>query len=142
MIVSMSEIRNFFDTQIKTIDPLLNAWDQDLFGNNDINKPQAQKYYNLIIGNNNPTRDGNSHWDRFEVFLDIYSGIERDRLSSFDAVYDKSINIKNEIIDEKNYNNILNDVEFVSAEPLEETDNDNSMKIRLNFIVSLNYNFC
>ena len=116
--------------------------EKDLFGNNDQSKPRAEKYYNLIIGVNNGERDGNSHWDNFDVSLDIYAPESSDIIGSFDAVYDKAIQIKNELINWNNYNGVLNDIEFTLAEPLEEETNDNSLKVRLNFIVRLNYNFC
>ena len=136
----ISDIRSYFDTWIKEVDPLVIPWETDLFGNNDQSKPRAEKYYNLVIGNNNPLRDGNSHWDNYNVTLDIFAAETRDVLSSFDAVYDKAIQIKNELINWKNYNDVLNDIEFTLAEPTEEESNDNVIKIRLNFIVRFNYN--
>lgn len=136
----ISDIRAYFDTQIKEVDADLTAWETDLFGNNDQSKPRAEKFYNLIIGNNNPVRDGNSHWDNYDVSLDIFTSESRDLINTFDAVYDKAIQIKNELINWKNYNNVLNDIEFTLAEPLEEETNDNLIKVRLNFIVRLNYN--
>ena len=137
--MSVSTIRSDFDPQIKTVDPNIIAWDEDLFGNNDQTKPRADKYYNLIIGNCNGSRDGNSDWEEYDISVDIYSLEQRDILSAFDAVYDKAILVKNELICRVNYNNILNDIEFLNAEPLEDPTNDNSVKVRLNFIVRFNY---
>ena len=135
----ISTIRSYFDTQIKVVDPNINAWDEDLFGNNDQSKPRADKYYNLIVGTCTGSRDGNSDWEDYNIFLDIFSLENRDILTAFDAVYDKAIDIKNQLICRANYNNILNDIEFLNAEPLEDPTNDNSVKVRLNFIVRFNY---
>ena len=135
----ISTIRSYFDTQIKVVDPNINAWDEDLFGNNDQSKPRADKYYNLIVGTCTGSRDGNSDWEDYNIFLDIFSLENRDILTAFDAVYDKAIDIKNQLICRANYNNILNDTEFLNAEPLEDPTNDNSVKVRLNFIVRFNY---
>ena len=135
----ISTIRGYFDTQIKLVDPTIEAWVDDLFGNNDQSTPRADKYYNLVAGVCTGDRDGNSHWEDYAVALDVFSTESRDRITSFDAVYDKAISIKNALICRKSYNTILNDIEFVNAEPIEELDNDNSIKVRLNFIVRFNY---
>lgn len=137
--MSASTIRTYFNDQITAIDPNLLAWDDDLFGNNDQSKPRADKYYNLIIGTCTGTRDGNSDWEEYDVLLDIFSLENRDILTVFDALYDKAIDIKNQLICRVNYNNILNDIEFLNAEPLEDPTNDNSVKVRLNFTVRFNY---
>ena len=137
----ISDIRAYFDARVKDIDPTLIAWEEDLFGNNDQSEVREDKYYNLVIGTNTPTRDGNSHWDNFSVLLDIYAQGERDFISAYDAAYDKAIQIKNCIIDWKNYDGVFNDIEFTLAEPIEDDTNDFSVKMRLNFIVRLNYNF-
>lgn len=135
----ISTLRSYFDTQVKAVDPDVEAWSDDLFGNNDLNKPQSDKYYNLIIGKCLGDRDGNSNWEAYDVSLDIFSLEARDRMTVFDAVYEKAILIKNTLICRLTYVNILNDIEFIDAEPIEDEDNDNSVKIRLNFIVRFNY---
>jgi len=135
----ISTIRSYFDAQIKVVDSTISAWDEDLFGNNDHSNPIAERYYNLIVGSTNGGRDGNTHWDEHDIKLDIFAVEARDITASFDAVYDKAISIKNQLIHRLNYNNTLNDIEFVSAEPIEDADNDNSVKVRLNFIVRFNY---
>jgi len=135
----ISTIRSYFDTQIKVVDPLLLAWSDDLFGNNDQTTTRADKYYNLIIGDCTGSRDGNSHFEIYDINLDIFSLDGRDMLTIFDSIYDKAILIKNNLICRVNYNTILNDIEFNSATPIEDSTNDNSIKIRLNFKVTLNY---
>lgn len=137
----INDIRKYIDEQIKLVDSELIAWENDLFGNNDQSKPRAEKYYNLAIGNNSPTRDGNSFWDNIEITLDIYSGESRDLIGAFDALYDKALEIKNCIINPEYYlnNYRFNDIEVISMLPNEQLDNDNSLWIRIEFIIRKNY---
>lgn len=132
----ISSIRSYFDARVKAVDSTLNAWDKDLFGNNDLTKNQAYKYYNLIIGVMNSDRDGNGINDSFNIALEIYVSTKRDILSSFDELYDKALLIRNEVIDPKNINNAnFSDILNVLIEPLEEETNDNTLKMRLEFIL-------
>jgi hypothetical protein len=130
----ISNIRSYFDTQVKAIDPSINAWSKDLFGNNDLSKHQASNYYNLIIGPMESEKDGNGIQDNFQVFLDIYVSTKRDILTSFDELYDKAILIRNEVIDPVNINNAnFSDIVNLSIEPIEEESNDKTVKMRLEF---------
>jgi hypothetical protein len=137
----ISNIRSYFDSQVKKVDSSLNAWNKDLFGNNDLTKNQADKYYNLIIGIMNSDRDGNGITDSFNITLDVYVSSKRDILGAFDSLYDKAILIKNEVIDPKNINGNFSDILSVSIEPLEEETNDNTLKMRLEFILRMDCRF-
>lgn len=142
----ITDIRSYFDTQIKAVDPDLVAWESDLFGNNDQSEARADKYYNLFIGDLTPSRGGNYHRDVISVTLDIYSGEVRDLYTTFDSLYDKALDIKNCIIDTKNYNTQIeagtwSDIEFTLATPIEEDSNDNSIRIRLEFNIIRNFYF-
>lgn len=143
MITPISDLRTYFDTQILKIDSTLSPWQEDVFGNNDESKPQAEKYYNLTFGNNIPSREDNNYWDECIIILDLYTLLSTDYISSFDNAYDLAINVKNEIINPINYNAFaFNDITADLIEPIEDVNNDNAMKISLNFTVRINYNFC
>ena len=131
----ITQIRSYFDSQVKKVDSALNAWNKDLFGNNDLTKNQADKYYNLIIGVLSSERDGNGIIDSFNITLDIYVSSKRDIISAFDELYTKAIAIINEIIDPQNINANFSDILNNSIEPLEEESNDNTIKMRLEFIL-------
>ena len=131
----ITQIRSYFDSQVKKVDSALNAWNKDLFGNNDLTKNQADKYYNLIIGVLSSERDGNGIIDSFNITLDIYVSSKRDIISAFDELYTKAIAIRNEIIDPQNINANFSDILNNSIEPLEEESNDNTIKMRLEFIL-------
>lgn len=137
----IADIRAYFDEQIKKVDPNLEPWKEDLFGNNDQSKPRAERYYNLAIGDNFNTRDGNSFWDNITVNLDLYSGEQRDLITAFDSLYDKAIDIKNCIINPEDYSDgfRFNDIEINSMIPQEQAENDNSLWIRLEFTVRKNF---
>lgn len=140
----ITDIRTYFNVQVLAIDPVLLAWDEDLFGNNDDSVTQSEKYYNLSIGTLTPLRDSNSHTDSVPVTLDIWSTVSNDKLVDFDALYDKAIDIKNCIITPLNIYDItynFTDIELVSIEPIEQDTSDNTFKIRLSFIVRNSFKF-
>ena len=130
----IADIRSYFDTQVKAVDADLNAFSNDVFGNNDLSKNQASKYYNLIIGNMSSERDGNGITHTFEIFLDIYVTSKRDILNAFDGLYDKALAIRNEIIDPQNINSAnFSDIVNLNIEPIEEETNDKTVRMRLEF---------
>lgn len=131
----ITAIRNFFDLKIKEIDADLNAWEKDLFGNNDLNKAQADKYYNLIIGTTNIEKDGQGLFIQTNVVLEIYSSFKRDLVTNFDSLYDKAYQVMDNIVHPASYNGTFTDVTSSSIEPIEENTNDNSIKMRIQFLV-------
>lgn len=144
MITPISNIRDYFNTQILKIDADLLPWQDDVFGNNDESKPQSSKYYNLIVGDNIPDREDNTFWDEIDLTLDLYTLMSTDYVTSFDTIYDFAINVKNELINPLNYGDlsVFNDILVNQISPIEDENNDNAMKISLNFTVRINYNFC
>lgn len=144
MITPIADIRTYFNTQILEIEPTLLAWEEDVFGNNDESKPQAEKYYNLVVGANSPSREDNTFWDEFDVNLELYTLMSTDYVTSYDTAYDLAINVKNELINPVNYGalDVFNDITANLITPIEDEDNDNAMKMSLNFTVRINYSFC
>ncbi len=144
MITQITDLRTYFNTQILAVDPDLLPWTEDVFGNNDESKPQAEKYYNLVFGDNTPNREDNNYWDEINVSLDLYGLSGVDYIKTFDNLYDLAINVKNEIIDPVHYGqlDVFNDILANQITPIEDQTNDNAMKMRLNFTVRINYKFC
>jgi len=134
-MITVSSIRSYFDARIKEVDPTLNAWDKDLFGNNDLNKAQADKYYNLVIGPVSATNDGNGFNNSFPITLDIYFSYKRDLIDNFDALYNKALSLQVYCIHPSRYTNIFSFVTCESITPIEEETNDNTVKMRLEFTV-------
>lgn len=140
----ISDIRSYLDVQVKAIDPDLIPWDEDLFGNNDVNNAEIEKYYNVIFGPLTNTRDSNNFTDNVPVQLDIWACLSNDAITDYNTLYDKAILIKNCIIYPVNVNDPLygfNDIELVSIEPIEELTSDKTFKMRLSFIVRNSFKF-
>jgi hypothetical protein len=142
--MSLKDIRDYFNQQIIEVDADIKPWKRDVFGNNDVNKGQAQKFYNLVIGEAVPVRSGNGIWDEFSITLQLYTTSKRDIQDAFDELYDKAIQIRNNIIC---YIDVyfgfpkFIDIEPTLITPLEETTNDNTIKVELSFTVRKGFEF-
>lgn len=142
--MSVKDIRSYFDQQIVEIDSDIRPWRRDVFNNNPVNKSQAQKFYNLIIGPSTPTRSGNGIWDNFEVKLVLYDTSKRDIQTTYDDLYDKAISIRNNIIcyiDVYFDTPKFIDIEPTGITPLEEESNDNTIKVELDFTIRQGFEF-
>ena len=42
-------IRDYIDARVKEVDPNLDAWTEDAFGNNDVVAREAQFHYNFVM---------------------------------------------------------------------------------------------
>jgi hypothetical protein len=138
----IAEIRQYFNERITEVDPLIKELETDLFGNNDESLPQAEKYYNLILGAISSTRNGNSHSDTMNVQLDIYGNAKRDTYSAFADLYEKAWEVKKQVICPVHlYQTLISDIESTGLEPIELIDNDKAIKIRITFNVRIDYGF-
>lgn len=136
----ISGIRAFVDNAVKSVDPTLEPFSSDVFGNNDVTKTQAVNNYNLIFGTLDHDYDGNGFNQVVPCTLDIYAKSVRDIVSSFDSLYEKAISISHCLIDPVAINSQdFSVLTMQSIEPIEETTNDNAIKMRLSFIVRTDY---
>jgi hypothetical protein len=132
----IAEIREFFKDRINEVLPDFEQWDRDVFGNNPVTTPQAQKYYNLVIGSSDIEQLPNSIVDNVQVIIQIWLASKRDTYAAFAELYDKALEIRNEVMC---YPSMLNPIgEFVniipvSITPSEEDTNDNTIKIEIEF---------
>ena len=142
------EIRDYFDARIVECDSDILEWKRDVFGNNDANKRIAQKYYNLVIGTASLDRDNsNKFLETIPVTLSIWTSTRRDISASFDELYDKARDIRNNII---NYSSVLGasftnetliDVNNTTITPNEEPSNDNTLRMDVEFDVIIGFKF-
>jgi len=138
----IAEIRQYFKERVVEVDTLIKELETDLFGNNDESLPQADKYYNLILGAITSTRNGNSHSDTMSVQLDIYGNAKRDTYSAFADLYEKAWEVKKQVICPLHlYGTIISDIESTGLEPIELIGNDKAIKIRISFNVRIDYGF-
>ena len=134
-MMTIGSIRTYFDARVKEVDANLNAWNKDLFGNNDLNKAQAEKYYNLAIGPAVTSNDGNGFSNSFPITLDIYFSYKRDLVDNFDALYDKALAIQLYCFHPSKYTGTFSEISSSGITPIEEETNDNTIKMRLEFTV-------
>lgn len=141
------EIRDYFDKQIKEIDPDLEEYDRDLFGNNDLNKRQAEKNYNLVIGTTTNTRQVDSYIDEIPITLSIWTSSNRCVSESFDSLYDKALQIRNNcvcprIVKEAGFTNkTLLDVIPLTVIPNEEETKDQTLRFDATFLLKVGFKF-
>ena len=140
----IADIRTYFRTQINEIDATIQEWTRDVFGNNDVNKSQAQRFYNLVVGPITATRSGNSFTDEFEITLVLWSTSKRDIQDSFDSLYDKARLIRDNII--CNISVVqstvgFSDIQCLSITPSEEPSNDNTVRMEVLFTARVDFKF-
>jgi hypothetical protein len=139
------KIRDYFHQQITKVDPEIEEWKQDTFGNNDTTTPQAQNYYNLVIGPLETSIQSNSYVDIYPIQLTIYNSDTRCVQDAFDQLYDKAIECRTAIICPYDYR-AFPDLHFIgilpnSITPIEEITNDNALRMVVNFQISIGFKF-
>lgn len=136
------DIRDYFDTQIKKVDADIEEWTKDVFGNNDIHKSRAAKTYNLVVGPATLVRDSNAFTDEFDITLTIWISSKRAIQAEFDNSYDKSIDIRNNVICPIDVRAAgFSDVEAISITPIEEDSNDKTIRFDMEFKARVDFAF-
>lgn len=134
----IAAIRGYVDQQVKKVIPDIQPWSRDVFGNNDVNRGQARRFYNLVIGATNIVRQGNGNVDETDITLSLYASNKRDIQQAFDDLYDNCLKIRNNITcyaEMYQFDPCLIDFEPISITPIEEDTNDKTIKIEVTFIV-------
>lgn len=130
----ISDIRLYVDAAVKSVDSTLEPFNKDLFGNNEVTKTQAVNNYNLILGTLEHEKDANGFSQVIPCELDIYAKSVRDVITSYDSLYEKAIEISHCLVEPSSiYAAQFTDLEFLTIEPIEESTNDNAIKMRLSF---------
>jgi len=139
----INTIRTYFLNRVQEVDANLIDYRTDVFANNAPEGYETRKYFNLSIGNCVPRRIDNTYVDSFNVTLDVFTSQARDIYGEFEALYCKALKIKDVSLNPVLINNEadISDIVCELIEPLEDDTNDNSFKIRLNFIVTRNYSY-
>ncbi len=137
------EIRDYFDTQIKKVDTDIVEWIGDVFGNNDIHEGKSSRNYNLVIGPSVLIRDGNAFTDEYDVSLTVWA-TKRDIQSEFDILYDKVIEIRNNVIcpiDVRASDAGFSDIEAIGIVPSEEETSDDTIRFDMEFKARVDFAF-
>lgn len=139
----ISELRTYFDTQIKAVDADLEFID-DPFGDNDIDQVTSERFYKLWFGTTALTREGSFYLEEIPVTVEIYAQRDRDETASFDTVYQKAFDVKNCIVSPTDVKNQVEwtDIFAQSLEPQPLDTDDNTIKVILTFLVRREITFC
>lgn len=144
--MDFSEIRAYIDARIAEVDPSLSAWDEDVFGNNDVNAREASKHYNFVMGSMFNERFSNYIDDILPCFIDIWATDSRrsSTLEDFDSLYQKAFNIYKNVTCLKNLKGMedsFTTIQLVNITPIEEETSDSTFKMRieLNIVKSFCY---
>ena len=138
-------IRDYIQARIQEVDPNLEPWQEDAFGNNDTDGRKTE-FYNLIFGSLTNERFPNYINDTLPVFIDIWAdnSSRSDTLVDFDNLYQKAFDIYKNIIclqKLKGMEDSFTTIQLVSIEPIEEETSDSTFKMRieLNVVKSFCY---
>lgn len=143
--MEFSTIRSYIDARVKEVDPDLEAWTEDAFGNNDITAREADYYYNFFYGSLFNERNVNFINDVVPAFIDIWStNTSRTKtLEDFDSLYQKAFNIYKNVTclaKLKGMEDSFTTIQLVSIDPIEDPESDSTFKMRIEF--SIVKSFC
>lgn len=139
----ISDIRSYFDTQIKMVDATIQDFVEDPLGIEDTGGVDRARYYKLIFGVTNTIKNGSIYQDDTEITLRIFSNTQRAEQTSFDDLYSKSIEIRDCVTDPKLVKNslVFTEIESSSITPSAIDDNDNAFSIDILFNIRKDYCF-
>ena len=132
-------IRDYFDARIKEVDATLEAWTEDVFGNNDTLGTKTT-YYNLVFGSLVNERFPNYINDTLPMFIDIWAdnSSRSDTLTDFDNLYQKAFDIYKNVTclqKLKTMEDSFTTIQLVVITPIEEDTSDSTFKMRIEFNV-------
>ncbi len=128
-------IRTYIQSRIQEVDPNLQPWTEDVFGNNDVSSREADFNYNLFYGSLFNDRLSNVVDDTLPIFIDIWARTNRSTtVEDFDNLYQKAFDIYKNITclaNLKGLEDSFTTIQLVSITPLEEETSDNTFKMRI-----------
>lgn len=144
--MDFSEIRSYIDARVKDIDPNLEAWTEDAFGNNDVNQREAAEHYNFVMGSMFNERFSNYIDDILPAYIDIWTtdSNRSSTIEDFDSLYQKAFNIYKNVTclaNLKGMEDSFTTIQLVNITPIEEDTSDSTFKMRieLNIVKSFCY---
>ena len=140
----ISDIRQYFDTQIKLVDAEIEAFDLDVFGDNEPDSAWPEKYYNLVVGQTTIAYEGNHVFKALPIRVDLYGRRGRDVIGLFDEIYEKALQIADCVIEPIAMKNqsVFDDIEATLVAPVALDTDDQNVKIEISFIVQVRTIFC
>jgi len=141
----LSDIRAYFDQQIKVIDADLNLVD-DALNDEPINQIEANRGYKMVVGDIEMALGSNFHQEDVSINLIIFQKSIRDEISTYDELYCKAQDIKDLIVSRKSQEAYADKnwttIAPVSMLPSAEITDDKlfSMNLQFNITRQLKYN--
>lgn len=142
--MDFSSIRTYIDARVKDVDPNLDAWVEDAFGNNDVTGRESDYYYNFFYGFLTNDRKSNYVDDILPGFIDIWANTNRSStLEDFDNLYQKAFDIYKNVTclaNLKTMEDSFTTIQLIGIAPIEEETSDTTFKMRIEF--SIVKSFC
>ena len=131
-----TDIRAYFDQQIKQVDANLNLID-DALNDEPINIVETQKGYKLVLGAIEMAFLPNSQTEDITVTLVIYDKPARQEVNSYDILYCKGQDIKDLVVNIREQEAFANknwtQITPVSMTPAQEETDDKLFSMTLEF---------
>jgi hypothetical protein len=132
----ISEVRAYLKSSIRAIDPRLKA-NKSAFYDGDIGEKIIDKSYQIELNNIVLNSRSGHKEDEFDAVISIFGKGYRTETENYDDLLDKSICIRDYIIEIKNFTGVANIINIVangvSASQLQ--NDENAFKIDINLTI-------
>lgn len=137
----ISTIREYLRTRIACVDPDLKEID-DPIGDDDLSTARLDKSFKIYFGalSGNPISVNFS--DSFQVTIEIYRKSDRRVIPSFDAAYEKGIEVRDACIEPKSARVALDFVDILSSSVTTTALNTNDKTFKTEIVLEFRRDFC
>lgn len=138
----ISEIRTYFQTQIRVCNPDFKEI-RDPFGTDDISLSLIDQNYKLIFGSLTSEAIGNFFTETIPVTLEIYKKAGYNELEDFDSTYDLARSVRSSVINPLTVKNqtAFSDILPEGIEPSALDTNDKVYRFTLTFNIRKDFDF-
>jgi hypothetical protein len=136
----INEIRDYFSNQIRKVNKDL-RFDGYVFNNEKISQNNIDNTYKLIIGETIPTRLDVVNEAIVNVTILIFKVSGTNRVNDFDKIYCQALALKSKITNQTqiSQHDYIKSIVSNSISPEAINDDDNSVRMRLEFKVTVFY---
>jgi hypothetical protein len=130
----LNELRSYIDTNVKAVDPNIEATKNDPYGDDDVSY-NSSRFYKFVIGITTQVKENGYYQDNTECYVELYGEASNKSEEVFDEVYCKTLAVKNGIqsLQGLAQNEFFNTIEVGTVEPLPLDDDSKTIIVRLNF---------
>jgi len=139
----ISEIRNYLRARIACVDPDLKEID-DPVGDDDLSTARLDKSFKIYFSALSGEAMSVSFTDSFQATIEIYRKSDRRVIPSFDALYEKAIQVRNACVSPVEARNKIEFVDIltssITVSPLNTNDKTFKSEITLTFRRDFSFN--